>query len=100
MDFQLTTWERLTISQLIGRLQGDAALMHKAIKVFDAVELTEAERQAVNLRQAGDVLVQNQETFSGMDKCASCSQPKVAQTRSASSLAESVAFGSTIRRFP
>ena len=57
MDPKLTTWERLTISQLIGRLQGDAALMHKAIKVFDAVELTEEEKEEIKLRQVGDSLV-------------------------------------------
>ena len=54
MDLKLTTWDRLTIVQIIGRLQGDAALMHKAIKVFDAVELSEEEKQEINLRQVGD----------------------------------------------
>ena len=57
MKLKLTTWERLTVAGLIGRLQGDARLMHKAIKVFDAVELSEEERQEVNVRQVGDNLV-------------------------------------------
>ena len=44
MNLKLTTWERLTVAGLVGRLQGDARLMHKAIKVFDSVELSEEER--------------------------------------------------------
>ena len=57
MDLKLTTWERLTISQLIGRLQDDAALLHKAIRIFDAVELTDEEKGEINLRQVGDSLI-------------------------------------------
>ena len=57
MDLKLTTWERLTIKGLIGRLQGDAALMHKCLKVFDAVEMTDPESQEINMRQVGDNLV-------------------------------------------
>jgi hypothetical protein len=54
MKSQLTTWERLAISWLIGRLQGDAALIHKAMKVFDAVDLTDEEKREINLRQVGE----------------------------------------------
>jgi hypothetical protein len=56
--FQLTTWDRLTISGLVGQLRGDAALMHKAIKVFDAVDLTEEENKEINMRQIGPNAIQ------------------------------------------
>jgi hypothetical protein len=56
--FQLTTWDRLTISGLVGQLRGDAALMHKAIKVFDAVDLTEEENAEINMRQIGPNAIQ------------------------------------------
>jgi hypothetical protein len=57
-EFQLTTWDRLTISGLVGQLRGDAALMHKAIKVFDAVDLTEEENKEINMRQIGPNAIQ------------------------------------------
>lgn len=56
--FQLTTWDRLTISGLVGQLRGDAALMYKAIKVFDAVDLTEEENAEINMRQVGPSAIQ------------------------------------------
>ena len=56
-DLKPGRWVRMTMAQLIGRLQGDVRLMHKAIKVFDSVELSEEERQDINVRQVGDNLV-------------------------------------------
>lgn len=47
MILSLTTWERVQLSRLVGQLRGNVALLRKAGRVLDAVELSEAEQEAV-----------------------------------------------------
>ena len=51
LTFKLTTWERINITQIVGRLQGDAAMMYKAITLFDILEFSEEEKLEINLQQ-------------------------------------------------
>ena len=52
---QLTTWDRVTIANVIGALQGDWKLTRKAGKILDVIELTHDEREAVNFRYDASV---------------------------------------------
>lgn len=54
MTFELTTWQRLALVGILGRLQGDAALMYRAIQLFDVLELNQSEKDRINLREVGD----------------------------------------------
>lgn len=56
MKFQLTTWDRVMIAGIIGSLQGDIALIRKAGKVLDAIELTPSERDEIKLRAEGSMI--------------------------------------------
>lgn len=54
--YNLTTWDRMMISQVIGALRGDVRMVRKAGKILDAVEMTEDEKLFANVRQEGGML--------------------------------------------
>jgi hypothetical protein len=62
MKLTLTTWDRMTIVQLVGALEGDAALMWKCSKVFDAVKLTDDEEKEIGLQRAGNAIYWDDDT--------------------------------------
>ena len=48
--FQLTTWDRVVISQIIGAIEGDLKTIRIAGKLLDAVEMKPEESAEVHLR--------------------------------------------------
>lgn len=47
MKLTLNTWERVTLTLLVGRVSGNVAVMRKAMKALDALELSDDEKGAV-----------------------------------------------------
>lgn len=46
---KLTTWERLTISAIVGSMTGTAAEVRRAGKVLDALEFNDEDAKAIGL---------------------------------------------------
>lgn len=51
---KLTTWDRLNLTAIVGKQNGDARFMRKAHKILDAIEMNDTEREAINFRQLRD----------------------------------------------
>jgi hypothetical protein len=47
MCVKLTTWERVTLLEILGDTRGDLATLRTAGRAMDALELTQAEKDAV-----------------------------------------------------
>ncbi len=54
MQFNLTTWQRLTLLQMMNGMQGDLRTVRKALKLIDVLELTPEEQEAIGLQAAPD----------------------------------------------
>lgn len=54
MQLNLTTWQRLTLLQMLGRVQGDLRTVRKALKLIDLLELSPEEQEAIGLQAAPD----------------------------------------------
>lgn len=55
MEITLTTWERIMLSSLIGRIKGDVALIRAAGKLLDIIELSSDEAHEIGLREEAGV---------------------------------------------
>jgi hypothetical protein len=62
MKAELTIWERLWLSGEAGGLKGTAALIEKALRLREAVELSDEERDQANLRRTRQGLQWDDET--------------------------------------
>ena len=51
---ELTTWQRLTLLQMLNEVKGDLRTVRKALKLIDVFEMTEQERIEVGLRFTPD----------------------------------------------
>lgn len=51
---ELTTWQRLTLLQMLNEVKGDLRTVRKALKLIDVFEMTEQERTEVGLRLTQD----------------------------------------------
>lgn len=56
MKLNLSTWHRIMLDSIIGKLEGNVDTIYTASKVLDAIRMTENEMKAVNLRQVGQGL--------------------------------------------
>jgi len=56
MKLGLTTWHRIMLDGIIGRMEGNIGIIYTANKVLDAIRMTEDEVKAVNVRQVGQGL--------------------------------------------
>ena len=54
MNLNLTTWQRLTLLQMMSGVQGDLRTVRKALKLIDVLELTPEEQEAIGLQAAPD----------------------------------------------
>lgn len=54
MKLSLNTWQRVTLYQVIGLLQGDVNTIRKAIAIMDILELRDEEKKLVGYEQNGD----------------------------------------------
>ena len=51
---ELNTWERTMLAQAIGYLRGDVALIRRAVKLLDVLDLKPDEAEAVNMHLDGE----------------------------------------------
>ena len=51
MQFNLTTWQRLTLLQMMGRVQGDLRTIRRALRAIDVLEMSDADREVVGLTE-------------------------------------------------
>lgn len=51
MKLQLTTWQRIVLFQMVADVRGPAGMMQKAIRVMEALEMTEEDESTVGLRR-------------------------------------------------
>jgi len=51
VTLNLTTWQRLTLLQMMSGVQGDLRTVRKALKAIDVLEMTAEEREAVGLTE-------------------------------------------------
>lgn len=49
--FTLTTWERMSLLAILGELRGNLALLRRAGKAMDALELSEADREEIGFNR-------------------------------------------------
>lgn len=54
MKLNLTTWQRLTLLQMMNGVQGDLRTVHKALKLIDLLELSPEEQEAIGLQVTPD----------------------------------------------
>lgn len=54
MQLNLTTWQRLTLLQMMNGVQGDLRTVNKALKLIDLLELTPEEQEAIGLQATPD----------------------------------------------
>lgn len=58
LKLHLTTWERLALIGMVGNLEGiNMALMFKAGKVLEVLDLSTEEREAAGMAQMGNAIV-------------------------------------------
>lgn len=50
MELQLNTWERVRLTQILGELRGNLAMLRKAGKAMDTLELDETEKAEVKFQ--------------------------------------------------
>ena len=51
MKLELSTWQRLSLTQIIGEQQGPVSIVRKAGKLLDILEMTDEEKKEVGLVQ-------------------------------------------------
>jgi len=54
MKLQLTTWQRLSLYQAVGALEGSVSVVRTASKVLDALEMSDDEKAKVGYRELPD----------------------------------------------
>lgn len=54
MQLNLTTWQRLTLLQMMNGVQGDLRTVNKALKLVDLLELSPEEQEAIGLQATPD----------------------------------------------
>jgi len=53
VKLNLSTWHRIMLDSIIGKMEGNVDTIYTASKVLDAIRMTEDEVKTVNLRQVG-----------------------------------------------
>lgn len=53
MQLNLTTWQRVQLSLIIGATKGAASTIRKAVKLLDMLEMNDEEKAAVGFEQKG-----------------------------------------------
>lgn len=51
MTLNLTTWQRMTLLTMVNNVKGDLRTVRRALRAIDALEMSDAEREAVGLTE-------------------------------------------------
>ena|SRR3990167_6646551 len=50
----INTFQRVMLINIVGAIEGNAAIVRKAVKLLEALDMTEAEKELVGMKQTGN----------------------------------------------